>query len=379
MSVKMSITNSTKVIEIIKAYPEYGKYIGFKPVDNGHINDTYIVEYEKEDKTRLYYLLQRINTNVFKKPAELMENIIGVTEFLKKKIRAAGGDEMRETLTVYPTKDGRSYFLSQDGSYWRLYNYVDNTYTLNGIEKAEDFKDAAVSFGNFQRMLADYPIETLYDTIPNFHNTVSRFADFKKAVEDNISGRKENASEEIDFILNREADCGILTGLLAKGEIPLRVTHNDTKLNNVLFDKDSHKGICVVDLDTVMPGLSLYDFGDSIRFGANTAAEDETDLTKVNINLEYYKAYVEGYLEAAGAALTENEIKYLSFSAKLLTLECGMRFLGDYLNGDTYFKIEYPEHNLVRARTQLKLVAKIEKHFDEMEEIVKEARKKYGI
>ena len=379
MSVKTSITNPTKVIDIIKAYPEYGKYVGYKPVGNGHINDTYIVEYEKNDNTHLNYLLQRINTNVFKKPAELMENIIGVTEFLKEKIRAADGDEMRETLTVYPTKDGRSYFLSQDGSYWRLYNYVDNTYTLDCIEKPEDFKDAAFSFGNFQKMLADYPIEKLYDTIPNFHNTASRFADFAESVKENISGRKENAAKEIEFILKREADCSVLTDLLEKGEIPLRVTHNDTKLNNVLFDNNTRKGICVVDLDTVMPGLSLYDFGDSIRFGANTASEDEKDLSKVKINLDYYKAYVEGYLEAAGSALTENEIKYLSFSAKLLTLECGMRFLGDYLNGDTYFKIDYPEHNLVRARTQLKLVEEIENHFDEMEEIVKEARIKYGI
>ena len=375
MSVKMSITNSTKVIEIVKAYPEYGKYIGFKPVDNGHINDTYIIEYEK-DGEHLYYLLQRINTNVFKKPAELMDNVMGVTEFLKKKIRAAGGDETRETLTVYPTKDGRNYYLSQDGSYWRLYNYVQNTYTLNEISKPDDFKNAAITFGNFQRMLADYPIETLYDTIPNFHNTVSRFADFKKAVEDNASNRKNNCEKEIEFAFAREKDCSVLTDLIANKRIPLRVTHNDTKLNNVLFDNETKKGICVVDLDTVMPGLSLYDFGDSIRFGANTAAEDEQDLSKVQLDLELYKAYVEGYLEAAGSALTENEIKYLSFSAKLLTLECGMRFLGDYLNGDVYFKIEYPEHNLVRARTQFKLVEEIEKHFDEMEEIVKAAREK---
>lgn len=371
----MSITNPTKIIDIIKAYPDFGKYIGYEPVNNGHINDTFKVEYADENGEKLLYLLQRINTNVFKKPAELMENIIGVTEFLKKKIAAYGGDVNRETLTVYKTKDGRNYCISQDGGYWRMYNYVDDTYTLNEINSADEFKNAAKSFGNFQKLLADYPINTLYDTIPNFHNTVSRLNDFKTALDNNISGRKDNVKEEIDFVLAREKDCGVLVDLIEKNQIPLRVTHNDTKLNNILFDNTTKEGICIVDLDTVMPGLSLYDFGDSIRFGANTAAEDEKDLSKVKLNLELYKAYVEGYLGAAGASLTHNEIKYLSFSAKLLTLECGMRFLGDYLNGDVYFKIDYPDHNLVRARTQFKLVKEIEDHFDEMEEIVENARK----
>lgn len=371
----MSITNDTKLIEIIKAFPEFGKYIGFHPVNNGHINDTFVIEYEDENGKTLQYLLQRINTNVFKKPVELMENIIGVTEFLKKKISANGGDTSRETLTVYRTKDGRSYYIAQDGGYWRLYNYVDDTYTLNEINSAEEFYNAAKSFGNFQKLLSDYPIETLYETIPNFHNTISRFNDFKEAVDNDVAGRRESALPEIQFVLDREKDCSVLTDLIAAKKIPLRVTHNDTKLNNILFDNKTNEGICIVDLDTVMPGLSLYDFGDSIRFGANTAAEDEKDLSKVTLSLELYKAYVEGYLGAAGTSLTPNEIKYLSFSAKLLTLECGMRFLGDYLNGDTYFKIDYPDHNLVRARTQLKLVKEIEDHFDEMEEIVKEAQK----
>ena len=371
----MSITNRTNLIEIIKAFPEYGKYVGYRPVTDGHINDTYVVKFEAEDGTLLRYLLQRINVNVFKRPVELMENVCGVTSFLREKIKAEGGDPTRETLTVYPAKDGKNYYMAEDGGCWRMYNYVQDTYSINELTSPEDFKSAALSFGNFQNQLADYPIETLHETIPNFHNTPSRFKDFVEALEKNASGRKDAAKPEIDFVLEREKDCSVITDLLNCGDLPLRVTHNDTKLNNVLFDNKTKRGICVVDLDTVMPGSSLYDFGDSIRFGANTAAEDETDLSKVSLSLEYFKAYVEGYLETAGPALTENEIKYLPFAAKLLTLECGIRFLGDFINGDVYFKIDYPEHNLVRARTQFKLVEDIEKKYAEMVAIVDEAKK----
>lgn len=370
----MSITNETNLIEIIKAFPEFGKYIGYKPVSEGHINDTYIVEYEMEDGSVSRYLLQRINVNVFKKPVELMENVCGVTSFLREKIKANGGDSTRETLTVYSAKDGKNYYMAEDGGCWRVYNFVDNTFTINEITSSDDFRNAALAFGNFQNLLADYPIDTLHETIPNFHNTPSRFNDLKIAVEKNASGRKDNAVPEIEFAFAREKDCSVITDLLGTDKIPLRVTHNDTKLNNVLFDKETQKGLCVVDLDTVMPGSALYDFGDSIRFGANTAAEDEKDLSKVTLSLDYFKAYVDGYLEAAGESLTEEEIDLLPFSAKLLTFECGMRFLGDYINGDVYFKIEYPEHNLVRARTQFKLVEDIEAKFDEMKAIVDEIK-----
>ena len=360
--------------EIISAFPDYGEVLSYKPITAGHINDTYIVEYKLDNGETVRYLLQRINTNVFKMPVELMENVMGVTAHLRKKIEAYGGDPSRETLTVYPAKDGKNYFMADDGGCWRMYNFVEDTFSISELTNAEDFKNAAISFGNFQKLLADYPIETLYETIPNFHNTVSRFADFKKALADNLSGRKDQAQPEIDFVLAREKDCGVVVEMLEKGELPLRVTHNDTKLNNILFDNTTKKGLCVVDLDTVMPGSSLYDFGDSIRFGANTAAEDETDLSKVSLNLDYFKAYVEGYLESAGDSLTENEIDYLPFSAKLLTLECGIRFLGDFINGDVYFKTDYPEHNLVRARTQFKLVEDIEAKFEEMKAIVADAK-----
>ncbi len=371
----MSMTNSTNLLEIIDAFPKFGKYIGYKPVTDGHINDTYIVEYETEENSVSCYLLQRINVNVFKKPVELMENVCGVTSFLREKIKNNGGDPERETLTVYSAKDGKNYYMASDGGCWRLYNYVENTFTINELTNAEDFRNAALSFGNFQNLLADYPIDTLYDTIPNFHNTPSRFEDFKTAVETNASGRKDNALPEIEFAFAREKDCSVITDLLGTEKVPVRVTHNDTKLNNVLFDKETKKGICVVDLDTVMPGSALYDFGDSIRFGANTAAEDEKDLSKVSLSLEYFRAYVDGYLETAGESLTETEIDLLPFAAKLLTFECGMRFLGDYINGDVYFKIEYPEHNLVRARTQFKLVEDMERKYDEMVQIVDEIKR----
>ncbi len=361
--------------EIINAFPSYGEVIGYKPITAGHINDTYIVEYKPENGKNVRYLLQRINTNVFRKPVELMKNVMGITAHLREKIEAYGGDPTRETLTVFPANDGKNYFMAEDGGCWRMYNFVEDTFSINELTNAEDFKNAAISFGNFQKLLADYPIDTLYETIPNFHNTPSRFNDFKEALSKNLSGRKEQATPEIDFVFARENDYGIVVDMLEKGELPLRVTHNDTKLNNILFDNTTKKGLCVVDLDTVMPGSSLYDFGDSIRFGANTASEDERDLSKVSLNLDYFKAYVEGYLESAGKSLTENEIDYLPFSAKLLTLECGIRFLGDFINGDVYFKTEYPEHNLVRARTQFKLVEDIEAKFDKMKAIVEEAIK----
>ena len=371
----MSITNTINVLDIIKQFPDFGKINGYKPITDGHINDTYVVEYLLDDGAVAKYLLQRINTNVFKKPVELMENVMGVTAHLRNKIIAVGGDPMRETLTVYPAKDGKNYVMSDDGGCWRLYNFVDDTYSINELTNPKDFRNAALTFGNFQKLLADYPIETLHDTIPNFHNTPSRFNDFKTAVENNFSGRKEECLPEIEFVLAREKDCSVITDLLDSGVMPLKVTHNDTKLNNVLFDKKTNKGICVVDLDTVMPGSSLYDFGDSIRFGANTAAEDEKDLSKVSLSLEYFKAYVDGYLETAGDSLTKEEVDLLPFASKLLTFECGMRFLADFLNGDVYFKTEYPEHNLVRARTQFKLVADIEVKMDEMTAIVDEIKK----
>lgn len=283
-----------------------------------------------------------------------------------------GGDPDRETLNVIKTKNGASYYEDENHNYFRMFLFIENTLCLEKVESAKDFYDSAVAFGNFQRMLADYPAHTLHETIPNFHNTPSRFADFKKAVERDPLGRSANAKPEIDFALARESDTSILTTLLEKGMLPLRVTHNDTKLNNILFDKDTRKALCIIDLDTVMPGLSLYDFGDSIRFGASTGAEDETDLDKVTLDLTLFETFVSGFLKGCGESLTEREIEMLPMGAKLMTYECGIRFLADYLEGDVYFKIHRENHNLDRARTQFKLVADMEKKWTDMEKIIRQ-------
>lgn len=352
-----------------------GTYKSYEALNDGHINTTFVVTYEMPDGSLQNFVVQKINTGIFTNPDALMGNIVGVTEFLKKKIAARGGDVQRETLNFLPCADGKYYAKNENGDCWRCYRHVGDVYTCNIIDSEEVFYNAGTAFGVFQQELADYPIETLAETIPNFHNTYSRFLDFKKAVEENRSGRRDNVQKEIQFVLDREADTHVLLDLIDQGELPLRVTHNDTKLNNILFDSETNQGICIIDLDTVMPGLALYDFGDSIRFGANTASEDEKDVSRVSLSLPLYKAYTEGYLHTAKDSLWAKEIEYMPFSAKLMTFECGMRFLTDYLNGDTYFKVAYPEHNLVRCRTQFALVADMEKKMDDMQKITAEAAK----
>jgi len=364
--------------ELVDAFGLDGEITDVKRINDGHINNTFRVDISKDGKTS-GYLVQELNTSVFKEPVALMNNLTGVTSHLRKQVIKRGGDPERECLYAFPARDGKPYHIDGEGRFWRCFNFITGAHSEQRVTDPELFRKAAKAFGRFQCMLADYPIDSLVETIPNFHNTVSRFADFKAAVENNLSGRADTCRDEISFALARQADCGRFIELIDKGELPLRVTHNDTKLNNVMFDNVTGEGICVIDLDTVMPGLSLYDFGDSIRFGANTADEDEKDLNKVNLSLEYFRAYTEGYLSEAGESLTAKEIECLAFSGKLMTLECGMRFLGDYLNGDTYFKTAYPEHNLVRARTQFKLVSEMEKHMGEMEAIVKEVCESLGI
>ncbi|NLB35717.1 MAG: aminoglycoside phosphotransferase family protein [Clostridiales bacterium] len=361
---------------IIDAFVLEGEYIGHDLCENGHINRTYSVKMKDKYGKITEYLIQQINTVVFKNPDELMENIVGVTSYIRDYVIKNGGDPERETLSVFSTAEGKPYYLDDNKKYWRCYNYIANSYTCQTIDDPEVFYNAAKAFGHFQRILADYPIETLHETIPNFHNTVSRFNDFEQAVKDDKKGRAGGVKAEIEFAYERKKDADKLLNLLKKGRLPIRVTHNDTKLNNVLFDNDTHQGICVVDLDTVMPGLSLYDFGDSIRFGANTALEDERDVSLVSLDLELYEQYARGYLHEAGSSLNDCEIENLSFSSKLMTLECGIRFLTDYLNGDEYFNINYPEHNLVRTRTQLALVADIERKLDKMEEIVQKINRR---
>ncbi len=356
--------------EVIAQYDIKGRLIENTPYGNGHINDTYLLIYNMPEGKTKQYILQRINHNIFKKPEQLMENLVNVTEYLRKVITKQGGEPDRETLNVIKTRHGNSYYEDSNHNFWRMFLFIEQTLCLETVESEKDFYDSGVAFGNFQRMLADYPARTLHETIPNFHNTPSRFADFKKAVDENKLGRAALAEKEIKFALSRETDTRILTDLSREGKLPLRVTHNDTKLNNILFDKITKKALCIIDLDTVMPGLSLYDFGDSIRFGASTGAEDEKDLSRVELDLSLFEAFTKGFLEGCKGSLTEMEIKMLPMGAKLMTYECGIRFLADFLEGDVYFKIHREGHNLDRARTQFKLVADMEKKWSEMAAIV---------
>ena len=335
----------------------------------GHINDTFAVW--AADHSRRW-ILQRINTDTFTDPAGLMENVTGVTSYLRREILARGGDPDRETLNVVPTREGKPYYTDCEGGAWRAYLFVEGTVCLQKVENERDFYTAAETFGNFQNQLAGYPAATLHETIARFHDTPNRYANFEKALAADVMGRAKEIGPEIAFIRAREADCHVLVDQLAAGVLPLRVTHNDTKLNNVLIDQATGKGICVIDLDTVMPGLSAYDFGDSIRFGANDCAEDEPDQSKVHFSLHLYEVFARGYLAAAGSAMTEAERRSLPWGAKLMTLECGIRFLTDYLEGDHYFKISRPAQNLDRARTQFTLVEGMEREFDAMTQLALE-------
>lgn len=347
-----------------------GTLLDCREFGNGNINGTYVLTF-LEGGRNVRYTLQNINTEVFKKPFELMENLAGVTSHIKKYYNEKGLDPTRRTLDYLPCDDGNYCFIDENGNCWRVYKFIEDAITFESIDSPEVFCESGRAFGEFQNILSTYDVSTLHDVIPDFHNTAKRFEAFKQAVKSNIANRLSSVEKEVDFILQRENDTHVLTDLAAKGELPLRVTHNDTKVNNILFDKETHEGICIIDLDTVMTGLSLYDFGDSIRSGANKTAEDDPNTDNIGIDLTLYEAFVSGFLSSAGKALTETEKEYLPFSAKLLTFECGMRFLTDYLNGDTYFKTSYPEHNLVRTRNQLKLVKSIEENMEEMKSITK--------
>ncbi len=359
-----------KLNEALEAFDFGGQLIGAVRFGKGHINDTFAV-YTQENDECVRYILQRVNSFVFKNPIQVMSNIKGVTDYIKNIISQSGGDVKRETLSLVNAKDGNYFFTDSDGAIWRVYSFIEDAYCFQSIEKPEHFYNSAVAFGTFQKYLGNYPAETLYETIPMFHNTKNRYKNFEAAVSADKLNRAKDVLPEIEFFKARKEDCNKLVDLLESGKLPLRVTHNDTKLNNVMIDKKTEKGICVIDLDTVMPGLSVYDFGDSIRFGANHSAEDEKDLSKVNFDIELFDIYAKGYLEAAGDTLTDLEKECLSWGAKLMTLECGMRFLTDYLEGDVYFKIHREGQNLDRARTQIKLVSDMENCWQEMYDVIK--------
>jgi Ser/Thr protein kinase RdoA (MazF antagonist) len=368
------MNNEHDIAAIVENFQFEGDYVKAHPYGFGHINDTYAVYFRRSNGWMRRYILQRINHYVFKDPVGLMENIQKVTDHLREKIKRAGGNADRETLTLIPSVSGKSYYKSPQGNYWRGYIFIEDARTYQTVESMAHIYNAALAFGRFQNRLSDFPAHELHEAIPDFHNTAKRFETFVRAVEEDVANRAHAVEDEIAFLEARADDTHVLVDLLAQGKLPERVTHNDTKFNNVMIDDESGEGICVIDLDTVMPGLSLYDFGDSARSATNPAAEDTLDLSEVNVDLEVFDHLTHGYLDAAREALTPREIDYLPFAVKLMTLENGMRFLTDYLQGDVYFKIHRPNHNLDRSRAQLKLVESMEANFERMRAIVEKYR-----
>ena len=343
----------------VNAFCLCGEPVKCIPFGHGHINSTFKIETD----TGAEYVLQRINTYVFKDPVSLMNNAGAITDFIRARV-----SDPRLALHFLTTKDGKFFHEDEKGEFWRMYDYVDG-FCLDTPEREEDFYRSALAFGRFQELLSEFPAETLVETIPEFHNTIDRYRQFKESVKADRVGRLNSIREDVEFLLEREEKGSMLQTMRMKRVLPVRVTHNDTKLNNVLLDKETRQSLCVLDLDTVMPGLSAYDFGDSIRFGAATAAEDEVDVSKMEMDLHLFEVYTRGFLCSA-TNLTEEELKALPLGAYTMTLELSTRFLKDYLDGDVYFKVAYPEHNLVRARTQIKLVTDMEKKMDEMNAIV---------
>ncbi|HEY8389916.1 MAG TPA: aminoglycoside phosphotransferase family protein [Clostridia bacterium] len=355
--------------DIYKNFLIDGDFVSLERYGEGHINDTYKLSVSDNGKI-VNYILQRINKRLFTNVEALMRNIELVTDFCRKSVIKRGGDPLRECLTLVKTRDGKSYYF--DGTeYFRVYLFIENATTYQIVRNPQDFYQSAVAFGNFANLLADFDASQLYEVLPNFHNTKVRYENFKKAVEKDEFGRKQEVLKEIEWVEDHKYLCSQIVDKIASGEIPLRVTHNDTKLNNVMIDDATGKAIAVIDLDTVMPGSLCYDFGDSIRFGCNPAAEDEPDLSKVNFRFDLYQTYLEGYLSAIGDSITKAEKENLPMGAVLMTYECGMRFLTDYLEGDVYFRTSRKGQNLDRAHTQFKLVDDMLAIFDKMKALVK--------
>lgn len=362
--------NDKIVNEAYDAFRLEGSKVSLTPFGNGLINRTYEIVQVLDNGEHKRYILQRINHHIFPNIAGLMNNIQLVTTYLKAQIIRRGGNPYRETLTIIPTQNGELYYQTRDGAYWRVYPFIEDTYCLDKVETSAQFEETGRSFGAFQAILSEFDASQLVEVIAKFHDTRDRYEQLEQAIQQNKVGRVAQVAPEIAFIQHRKQTCYKLYDMLDKGELPLRVTHNDTKLNNILLDKNTHKGICIVDLDTIMPGISLFDFGDAIRFGANDCAEDESDMTKVNFDLSLFETFTKGFLNGANGLLSPIEIEMLPWGALVITLEQGIRFLTDYLNGDTYFGTTRDNQNLDRTRTQLKLVADMESQWDSMQQIV---------
>lgn len=351
-----------------------GRLLDAAAYGGGHINRTFALRFGDSGGGTRRYLLQRINQAIFRDPAALMENIVCITGHLQAKIRAAGGDPLRETMNLVPTTDGAAFHRAAGGDCWRAWLFIEGATAYEMARSPEHVYRAGRAFGRFQRMLADFPADALHEVLPDFHHTPKRFAAFADTVARDPVGRAAGVRAEIRFLEQRAAETAVLVDLLRAGRLPLRVTHNDAKFSNVLMDDATGEGLCVIDLDTVMPGTALYDFGDAVRAGAALAAEDEPDAARAGLSLETFEALARGYLDAARDFLTPTEIEYLAFAARLITLEQAIRFLNDYLNGDTYYQVHRPGQNLDRARTQIRMIQDMEDRFAEMEAIVAQYR-----
>jgi aminoglycoside phosphotransferase (APT) family kinase protein len=358
--------------ELVRRFAIYGEVVAAVPYGSGHINDTFAVTVSQAG-TAVRYIFQRINHRIFTDVPALMDNILRVTSHQQARLAATGADDAsRRSITVIPARDGKPYVRDNGGAWWRAYLFIERALTHDKIESAAQARTAAQAFGEFQRLLADLPGGRLSETIPAFHDTPRRYATFEAAAQTDVAGRAAGCADDVAFARSKEPLARTLTDLLAAGLVPERVTHNDTKLNNVMLDDDTGAGVCVIDLDTVMPGLSLYDFGDMVRSATNAAAEDETDLTKVVARPEIFAALAEGFLAGAGAALNDVERAHLVVAGRVITYEIGLRFLTDHLRGDVYFKIKRPGHNLDRARNQFALVRSLEAQSGAFEKIVSE-------
>lgn len=370
----MTIDNALRAI--IDRFDFPGTLADCEEIVTGHINRTYRLRFDEGGASR-EFVLQRINGFAFKKPLEVMENVRLVTEHLREAMLAQGRDPQNRVLRLIPTRDGQPMLLDAQGDCWRAYDFIQHARTVNAVDTPAQFREIGRAFGDFQNMLADFPIEKLHDTIPHFHDTRQRLENFEASVAKDVAGRAASVAGEIAFARARRGEMCRIVEMIESGEMPLRVTHNDTKINNVMLDVDTGEGLCVIDLDTVMAGSALYDFGDAIRFGASTAAEDERDLGRVALDLELFRGFTEGFIEKTARGLTQVELENLPLGALVMTFEVGLRFLTDYLDGDVYFRIERPEHNLVRARCQFRLLEDMEAHRAEMDAIVRELIGKY--
>lgn len=355
-----------EIKDVIRHFQFEGKYIKAEELTSGNVNSTYRLFYNTQDGGKSDYVLQQINTYAFKKPDEVTSNIVRVTRHLRQMMEAAGEDSDNRVLTCIPTTEGEYMYRDKKDRYWRAYRYIHSAFAYDRVEKPEHFREAGRAFGEFQRLLSDFSAEDLYETIPYFHDTRRRFYTFVAAVAEDKVGRVAELEKEIDFFFDRRKRMSRIVRRIEDGRIPLRVTHNDTKINNIMIDEHSGRAVCVIDLDTVMAGSALYDYGDAIRFGANTAAEDEPDTSKISLDMNLFREFTAGFLSEVGDLLTEEEIKCLPLGIETMTCELAMRFLTDYIDGDLYFRVRSPEHNLVRAHAQMKLLEDIESKYDEM-------------